>query len=71
MANGTPSGTVTVVSDANRWGEIVAFGFMVKEDERKVLWLWFLPPNMVLVFHLLSSFSLLVLMEVFSFSIWF
>lgn len=44
MANGTPSGTFMVVSDANRWGEVVAFGFIVKEDEREVLWLWFLPP---------------------------
>lgn len=44
MANRTPSGTFMVVSDANRWREVVAFGFIVKEDEREVLWLWFLPP---------------------------
>lgn len=37
MANGTPSGTVMVVSDAKGWGEVVAFGFMVKEDESEVL----------------------------------
>lgn len=37
MANGTPSGTVMVVSDAKGRGEVVAFGFMVKEDESEVL----------------------------------